>query len=459
MSAQYKRPIPVAKPNINMQQINNLNQKVHQQEIDLEEKKRLLRKMDLSPSKTVIREIEQKQKKLKQELEIYEVPLLASLEDIQNRKLICDSALTYLSMADTLNFINYIKRSVGANYPFAKYVYGLSILDGIGLKSNTIIGSYYINRASEAKCPEATCFIAELYESGDYGYKKDSVIALSYYEKSAEQGSFEGAVAAGDRYINNNDINRAIEFWKKAYNIKHHSLLLEKEKPVMAQIAFNLGYCCIQGYGMEKDSCEAVYWYKQAALQNHVVAINALPYLYYNANDNDSTILWGTRAECRDSADIQYLVGAAYYNKEDYKNAIEWWEKAASQNQPDALCDMGYHYLYGDIVSKDTSKAIEYYKRSAKTGYSEVYNDLGSIYYLKEYGVRNLQRAAYYWKEGAEAGNPECQYNYGCLLKKGKGVKKDKRQAIHWFTLSAQNGDKDAQAELKKMGIEYETSK
>ena len=446
-------------------------------------------------------------------------------EDVNKGEQLLDSALHCFSAHDTVNLINYIKRSASVQYPMAIYYYGLSIIEGYGVKQNTNFGLFYINEASKLDCADATYFIARLYELGYYGYKKDSIMALQYYEKSAEQGSFEGKVTSGDIYYDGGDTLKAIKYWKSAYEHGKKNLLIKEQEKKLARVAYNLGCLsssnpekdvetknyfktsaelgyadgqalygdyCMQGYGMERDSIQAVYWYKQAALQNHVGAMQVLPFYYYDAHENDSTILWGTKPECRDSADIQYIVGAAYYVKEDYENAEVWWKKAASQNQmdailwlyihydedekdslmafqylrqavdleqPDALCDMGYYYLNGFIVSKDISKAIDYYERSAKLGCTVSYNYLGSIYFWNKYGVKNRQLAVSYWKQGAEAGNPECQYNYGCVLKKGRGVKKDKQQAIHWFTLSAQNGNEDAQEELKKMGITYETMK
>lgn len=446
-------------------------------------------------------------------------------EDVNKGEQLLDSALHCFSAHDTVNLINYIKRSASVQYPMAIYYYGLSIIEGYGVKQNTNFGLFYINEASKLDCADATYFIARLYELGYYGYKKDSIMALQYYEKSAEQGSFEGKETSGDIYYDGGDTLKAIKYWKSAYEHGKKNLLIKEQEKKLARVAYNLGCLsssnpekeaetrnyfktsaelgyvdgqvwygdyCMQGYGMERDSVQAVYWYKQAALQNHVGAMQVLPFYYYDAHENDSTILWGTKPECRDSADIQYIVGSAYYNKADYTNAECWWKKAASQNQldailwlyshydedkkdsltafqylrqaadleqPDALCDMGYYYLNGFIVSKDISKAIDYYEHSAKLGCTVSYNYLGSIYFWNKYGVKNRQFAVSYWKQGAEAGNPECQYNYGCVLKKGRGVKKDKQQAIHWFILSAQNGNEDAQEELKKMGITYETMK
>lgn len=437
-------------------------------------------------------------------------------EDINNGKQLFDSALFYISRRDTLNYISYIKRSASVQYSKAIYFWGLSIMEGVGVRQNTAIGFSYVNRASEMSCSEATYYIGQLYDLGKYGCKKDSVMALRYYEKSAEQGDFDGAVDVGYRYYNDGDTISAIKYWKQAYDLKRYSLLIDKEKNILAQIAYNLGYfssldshkeietrnyfktsaefgypdgqaqygnCCMLGYGMEKDSVEAVYWYKNAAQQRHVGAMCALPFLYYDAHENDSTILWGTKPECRDSADIQFIVGAAYYVKEDYENAEEWWKKAATQKYPDALwwmyylCEvhkndsvlafeylkqavdakypealneMGCNYANGDMVGKDVEKAKQLFHEAGSLGFGEAYNNLGYLYSNKDCIKKpNWEIAAGYFRQGAEMNNPSAQYNYGMCLKKGKGVKKDKQAAVHWITLAAQNGDEDAIKILK----------
>ena len=441
-------------------------------------------------------------------------------EDVNKGKQLLDSALHYFSARDTLNFISYIKRSASVQNSQATYIYGMCILEGYGVKQSTDYGLAYIKEASEKDCADATYYIAKLYDFGDYGFSRDSIKALNYYERSAMQGSFEGKVTCGDIYYTKGDMINAIKYWKSAYEQGKRDLLIEGQEDKLAQVAYNLGYlsssnpekeveirnyfktsaelghvegqvsygnCCLQGYGMERDSVQAVYWYKQAALQNHVGAMCVLPEFYYDAHENDSTILWGTKPECRDSVDIQYLVGAAYYVKEDYENAEIWWKKAATQKQPDALwwmyylCavhktdsvvafdylkqavdakypdalnDMGCYYANGDMVEKNIEKAKELFQEAIDLGCIEAYNNMGNLYIYEGYVKKpNWKAAIEYYRKGAEKNDPVAQYNYGWCLKKGKGVKKDKQAAIYWLTKVAEFGDEDAIRELKTMGV------
>ena len=251
-----------------------------------------------------------------------------------------------------------------------------------------------------------------------------------------------------------------------------------------------LGDYCMEGFGMEKDSLEAIQWYKKAAEAGHAGARYCLTMYYNDACDNDSTILWGNTPECRDSSLVQYFLGWAYYGKAEIENAITWWRKAAEQNLADAcwtlyalnetelkdsiaslyylkkaaelgyvdaIAEMGYSYFWGEYVEKDEEKGLEYLERASELGCTIALRNLGAIYYWKEYGRKNYKLAADYWKRGAELGNADCQYCYGVLLKKGRGVKKDKKAAIYWLKLAAMNDSEEAKEALQKMGISLET--
>lgn len=236
----------------------------------------------------------------------------------------------------------------------------------------------------------------------------------------------------------------------------------------------------------------AMYWLGEAAEKGNAEARQLLTWCYYDKEDADNVILWGTKEECRDSADIQSIVGWAYYAKSDYANAVLWLEKAAKQNDayacwllacmnenelnnptasfnylqkaadmgyPNALDDMGVNYINGDMVKQDFNTAVSYFQQAADKGCLDAWEHMGIIYYWRQYGHVNRTKAASYWKQGAEAGSVACQYKYGYLLKKGKGVKKDKEEAVKWFTIAAQNGSEDAKEELTRMKISIEENK
>lgn len=523
MNAQYryrKPNIQTTPPSLStkvQREIAKRKQQLEEQRILLEKKKQIYKQL-LKERKIGLKDYPYP---VKTTIKNFDMPIPLGPQDLLKGKQLYDSALFYLSSHDTLNFVKYIIGSTYVQYPKAVYFCGVSLINGIGMKQNIARGLSYINRASELGFGEASLTIADCYYYGKYGYKRDTIMALNYFEKSATQGSLIGKIASGTIYIDRGETSRAIDYWKSACEQAKTEKLYENEQKEIAQLAYNLGCIlssnpgkeiearnfmetsaelgyadgqalygdyCMQGYGMERDSIQAVYWYKQAALQNHVGAMCVLPGFYYDAHENDSTILWGTKPECRDSINIQYIVGGAYYNKEDYENAEVWWKKSASQKYPDALwsmyclCgvhkadsvlafdylkqavdakypdalnDMGCNYANGDMVEKNIEKAKELFQEAIDLGCVKAYYNMGNMYSYKGYVKKpNWEVAVGYYRQGAEKNEPLAQYNYGWCLKKGKGVKKDKKAAIYWLKKAAKQGDEDAISDLREMGVD-----
>lgn len=316
-----------------------------------------------------------------------------------------------------------------------------------------------------------------------YGYvvSKDETKGLNHIKLAADCGHAYSAFLLGCLYHKGTDLTPQ-DYQTASTYFKKSALLGFPEGEGL------YGDYCQYGIGMERDSVQSIYWYKKAYHDGYTQTAYDLAWRYYNAGENDSTIVWGSKPEWCDSVYSQYIVGAAYYDKEDYDNAEIWWKKAASQNDadalwmlyvlndcikndstagfeylkqaadigyPDALCDMGYNYLNGYMVNKDVEKARDYLLQASAMGNGLAFKNLGASYCNKAYIKKpDWKVAADYFRQGAEIGCPEAQYSYGYCLKKGKGVKKDKHAAIHWLKLAAQNGDEDSISELKKIGTD-----
>lgn len=101
---------------------------------------------------------------------------------------------------------------------------------------------------------------------------------------------------------------------------------------------------------------------------------------------------------CADNGDVnsQYLLYSIYYNKADFKSALLWCLKAAENGNIQAQYDLGLHYLYGDIVSKDITKALSSLEQSAENGYKEACKKLVNLYRANTIIRINEQRAKYW---------------------------------------------------------------
>lgn len=84
------------------------------------------------------------------------------------------------------------------------------------------------------------------------------------------------------------------------------------------------------------------------------------------------------------------------------------------------------------VLFADPGKAMEAYK---KGNYSQAYKE---------------------FKKSAIKGHADSQYNIAVMLYSGKGIPKDKAEAVYWFIRSAEGGDQSAQYNL---GVLYSSDK
>jgi len=126
------------------------------------------------------------------------------------------------------------------------------------------------------------------------------------------------------------------------------------------------------------DSVESLYWFEQAARQDHVAA--------------------------------QYETGKLLLSHDpevhDPELGIQWLECAAQNKNGYAAYRLGKEYLEGKIVPKDTTKAITYLTQSAEAGNQYAQYSLGKLY-LEEHD----QGQAHYWfTQSASQGNHYAQF-------------------------------------------------
>lgn len=353
-------------------------------------------------------------------------------------------AVKYLAMADKQAEMDttILKRNwnVIANN---KYLLGYCLYNGVDTICDVESSICYLNKGVEMGDVRSALMLGNIYSSGDKVQVNDS-LAVVYMNYAAIKGDKTANAFMGDAYY--------------------------------------------LGHGVHRDSLKAIPYYKVAALNGDGESQSRLAALYYNAQKYNEAILWGSKPECKDNVENQFIVGISYfYNNSDYENAVEWLAKAAEKNHMQALLELaminknglnndstafyyfskcanmgnaeamneiGCSYLTGSGIEQNVEKGIEWLKQGANMGNANAAENLASIYQIGQYGVkRNKELCLLYWRIGAENGSDECQYNYGMCLKKGKGVPKDKDAAIKWISEAASKGHLNATKEMIKMKI------
>lgn len=120
------------------------------------------------------------------------------------------------------------------------------------------------------------------------------------------------------------------------------------------------------------------------------------------------------------NAVAQQHLGMLYYHgrgvKEDELAAADLWKKSAAQGNVEAMFRLAYAYTFSDKVAKTVADP-------------------------------ELEAAKLYY-EAANAGHAEAQFNLGMMFLTGKGVVKDRSEALRWIQMAAAQGHAEAKSFL-----------
>jgi len=155
--------------------------------------------------------------------------------------------------------------------------------------------------------------------------------------------------------------------------------VLAKDGDPKAQ--FNVGLIYANGKGVNKDSYQAMEWYKKAAEQGNSAAQYNLAKLI---------------AQRPDSKDPRAM-----------KKIMYWYEKAAESGRKEAVNDLALLYLEGKGVEKNEFKAFELFKKAARMGDSAAQINLALIYAWSEKLPKDKIKAYKHLKKALSQGRTE----------------------------------------------------
>jgi len=159
--------------------------------------------------------------------------------------------------------------------------------------------------------------------------------------------------------------------------------------------------------------------------------------------------------------DKQYLKqGLEAYYQGDYTKASALLQPLADKGVARAQFRLAYMYYLGRGFSKNTKiadtmirAALPAIQKFADEGRAWAQSDLGSLY---EDGLvlrKNYREAVRWYTLSAEQGYPGAQTNLGIMYARGRGVVASRRKAIRWFQRAAKQGDEIAKRNLTTLGI------
>ena len=192
----------------------------------------------------------------------------------------------------------------------------------------------------------------------------------------------------------------------------------------------SLGYAYEFGIGTSLSIKEAMKYYEMAAKQNNTLGMTNLADLYIQEDKLKKAKPLLVKAAEKEHGYAQYLLAMNffYYKQENNKEALYWLEKSASNDEPEALYQLGLYYA----EKADLAKAIKYYQRAAELNNAEAALELYYIY-GEGFGVeQDEDKALFFLKKAAESGNQEVLDELAAMALSGQG-NMDTKEAEYWI--------------------------
>lgn len=264
--------------------------------------------------------------------------------------------------------------------------------------------------AAEAGDAQARFDLGLAYRKG-LCVDKDTKSALSWLERSAEQGHIPAQHALGDIFFSGDglpapDYPRAKEWYTKA--------ALQGHGPSQLRLAFL--YAENHFKGLEVDYAEAEKWFIKAAEQ--------------------------------DAGDARFRLGNFYHhykNPPDYARAVEWLTRAAEGGHRTAMFDLATFYREGKGVAPDLSKSLEWLKAAGEKGVLPAQIMLAEAYAKGENGANRDPAQSFLWarRVADQGAAPAYWLNHVAdILYDGRdGIPKNYPLALQYYERAARKDD------------------
>ena len=297
----------------------------------------------------------------------------------------------------------------------------------------------YVAEAVSGSASGIPVMMPQMFTENDFFYKLNNVpvtdritLLLKLYECYKDMGNCEDAVrwlmlsvesgydwaqiTLGDCYMEGECIR-----YDASEAAKWYRIAAEKGNEC-AQ--YDLGRCYEKGLGVSVDAEQAVYWYGKAAEQGYTLAFSAMK-------------------DCYDSNGMA-------------KDKVIALEKLAAAGNNSAKYSLAKCYVDADGVSRDLSKAVELFMELCDTGDDiDMASSAYMLYRICKMGETLPQGDAMYWLKKACSIQtkyiyPKAAYDLAKAYDTGDGVAQSNEQAMFWYKVGAENGDKDSQFEYAK---------
>jgi TPR repeat protein len=316
------------------------------------------------------------------------------------------------------------------------------------------VPTYAEENASQGKFKVAyRLYYSMIQYPGDYSQQQmqsaDRAVASYYQKGTGVEANADSArkyyLAAGDNDAANNVSNYTVPETPKTEEDADAGMSAEDKY----QKGYNYRY-------HDKDYALAELWYKKAAEEGFVSAMSELSALYTIQNNYPEAFIWVKKAAEAGNSGCMYISGWDYQFgvgiQQDMAQAKYWYIKAGDAGDYDAYYTLGTSYYTGNGVNTDYAQAAKWltiYVQLKKEPGVDAYNYLGNIYETGggDASKSDLVKAKEYYLNTAQQGNIFGMNGLGRCY----ADEKNKAEALKWFTMSLNAGDKSAVYAIKML--------
>lgn len=379
--------------------------------------------------------------------------------------------------------IEALEKALENNEFEAASILAMFYIRGLNVEENIDKGLEYLYLGEKNNDPKSISMLGDFYYNGRY-LEKDINKAKNYYLKAYKLNEEHAIGMLGLLEYNNENYNDAVNYFKAGVALSDINSM------------YYLGLCSYNGYGMDKDYTLSFMLFDRLYninnTNNEVIKYLADSYFNGYGVEQDFIKAKDLYSNLSDDESI-FNLGMIYKNHlNEYEKAFDCFKKVKNErsqfeqalmlynglgiaeNKNDAYfkfyaCAMskypysypfiGDSYFYGYGVKKDYNEAIKWYNEALKENIPNQYLNIATVYFKqKKYdeAIENLLKeedslnkykvlAEIYSKNKKYEDSynayikcthyldPDSFYQVYKMLKKGKGVKKDKELANNYY--------------------------
>ena len=336
--------------------------------------------------------------------------------------------------------------------PYVQYRIGKMFCYGRGTEQDYEKAFEWFQRSAKQKNKFAQFSLANLYYYGS-GIEKDLSQAFLWYQRASSQGQPYAAYSIAQMYrygeYVTKDNDTAQRYYKQALS---GFLKIENDDMANDDLFYKLGQMFKLGLGTDSDVTKAIEYFRRSAEMNKKNGLfeygKALLIGEHIPQNTDSAVKLLEKAVKLKNSNAKRFLALEYISGEhleqDIEKGIALLTECADSGDVIASYRLGKIYLQGEIMSQNLDKAEKYLLLAADNEYTQY--ALAKLYLQEE--KYDIQKAVNYFENCADK-NHLASYQLGRIYLFGAAeLTKDEEQAIEWFTKSANDGNKYAQAIL-----------